>query len=55
MAFSRRIADALLGRAGYLSLRCRRNSGIPIRRFIRPRGRWTTDGLADIVEDRAGS
>jgi hypothetical protein len=56
MAYNRRIASALLDRASYLRVAGRvAGSGIPIRRLIRPRGRWTADELADIVEDRTGS
>ena len=53
MAYNRRIASALLDRASYLKVAGTvAGSGIPIRRLIRPRGRWTADELADIVEDR---
>jgi len=53
MAYNRRIASALLDRASYLTIAGTvAGSGIPIRRLIRPRGRWTADELADIVEDR---
>lgn len=56
MAYNRRIASALLDRASYLRVAgTLAGSGIPIRRLIRPRGRWTADELADIVEDRTGS
>jgi hypothetical protein len=52
MAYHRRIASALLDRASYLRVAGRvAGSGIPIRRLIRPRGRWTADDLADIVEN----
>jgi hypothetical protein len=56
MAYNRRIASALLDRASYLRVAATvADSGIPIRRLIRPRGRWTADELADIVEDRTES
>jgi hypothetical protein len=56
MAYHRRIASALLDRAGYLTVAAAvAGSGIPIRRLIRPRGRWTADELADIVESRTQS
>jgi hypothetical protein len=56
MAYNRRIASALLDRASYLGVAGTiAGSGIPIRRLIRPRGRWTADDLADIVEDGTGS
>ena len=56
MAYHRRIAAALLDRASYLSVAGTvAGSGIPIRRLIRPRGRWTADELADIVRDGTGS
>jgi len=56
MAYNRRIASALLDRASYLRVAATvAGSGIPIRRLIRPRGRWTADELADIVEYGAGS
>jgi hypothetical protein len=56
MAYNRRIAGALLDRASYLRVAGTvAGSGIPIRRLVRPRGRWTADELADIVEDRTGS
>jgi hypothetical protein len=56
MAYNRRIASALLDRASYLRVAGSvADSRIPIRRLIRPRGRWTADELADIVEDRTGS
>jgi len=56
MAYNRRIAGALLDRASYLRVAGRvAGSGIPIRRLIRPRGRWTADELADIVENAAES
>jgi hypothetical protein len=52
MAYNRRIASALLDRASYLRVAGTvAGSGIPIRRLIRPRGRWTADELADIVQD----
>ena len=52
MAYHRRIASALLDRASYLRVAGTvAGSGIPIRRLIRPRGRWTAGELADIVED----
>jgi hypothetical protein len=52
MAYHRRIASALLDRASYLRVAGRvAGSGIPIRRLIRPRGRWTAGDLADIVEN----
>jgi hypothetical protein len=53
MAYNRHIASALLDRASYLRVAgAVAGAGIPIRRLIRPRGRWTADELADIVEDR---
>jgi hypothetical protein len=56
MAYHRRIASALLDRASYLTVAgIVAGSGIPIRRLIRPRGRWTAGELADIVEDGIGS
>jgi hypothetical protein len=56
MAYNRRIASALLDRARYLRVAATvAGSGIPIRRLIRPHGRWTADELADIVESRAVS
>ena len=56
MAYNRRIASALLDRASYLRVAGTvAGSGIPIRRLIRPRGRWTADELADIIEDGRGS
>jgi hypothetical protein len=56
MAYHRRIASALLDRASYLTVAGTvAGSGIPIRRLIRPRGRWTASELADIVEDGIGS
>ena len=52
MAYQPRIASALLDRASYLTVAGTvADSGIPIRRLIRPRGRWTAGELADIVED----
>jgi hypothetical protein len=56
MAYNRRIASALLDRTSYLTVAgAVAGSGIPIRRLIRPRGRWTAGELADIVEDGAES
>jgi hypothetical protein len=56
MAYNRRIASALLDRASYLRVAAAvAGSGIPIRRLIRPHGRWTADELADIVEYRTES
>lgn len=56
MAYQRRITSALLDRASYLRVAAAvAGSGIPIRRLIRPRGRWTADELADIVEGRTKS
>ena len=53
MAYHRRVASALLDRACYLRLAAAVvGSGIPMRRLIRPHGRWTADELADIVESR---
>jgi hypothetical protein len=52
MGYHQRIASALLDRASYLTVAGTvAGSGIPIRRLIRPRGRWTAGELADIVED----
>jgi hypothetical protein len=54
MAYNRRIASALLDRASYLAVTgAVAGSGIPVRRLIRPRGRWTADELADLIGDRA--
>lgn len=54
MAYNRRIAGALLDRASYLTVAAAvAGSDIPIRRLIRPHGRWTADELADIVESWA--
>jgi hypothetical protein len=56
MAYHPRIASALLDRASYLTVAGTvAGSGIPIRRLIRPRGRWTAGELADIVEEGTGS
>jgi hypothetical protein len=56
MAYNRRIASSLLDRASYLTVAgAVAGSGIPIRRLIRPRGRWTAGELADIVQDGTGS
>jgi hypothetical protein len=55
MAYNRRIASALLDRASYLTVAGTvAGSGIPIRLLTRPRGRWTADELADIVEVGTG-
>jgi hypothetical protein len=54
MAYNRLIAGALLNRASYLRVAgAVAGSGLPIRRLIRPRGRWTAGELADIVEAAA--
>jgi hypothetical protein len=54
MAYNRLIASALLDRASYLRVAgAVAGSGLPIRRLIRPRGRWTAGELADIVEAAA--
>jgi hypothetical protein len=56
MAYHRRIASALLDRASYLRVAAAvAGSGIPIRRLIRPHGRWTAEELADIVEGQSGA
>jgi hypothetical protein len=56
MAYNRRIAGALLDRASYLRVAgAVADSGIPIRRLIRPRGRHTAAELADIIEDQIES
>jgi hypothetical protein len=56
MGYHRRIASALLDRASYLTVAGTvAGSGIPMRRLIRPRGRWTAGELADIIEDGTGS
>ena len=50
LAYHRRIAGALLDRASYLAIAgAVAGAAIPIRRLIRPRGRWTAAELADIV------
>ena len=49
-------ASALLDRASYLRVAATvAGSGIPIQRLVRPRGRWSADQLADIVEGRTQS
>jgi hypothetical protein len=54
MAYNGLIASALLDRASYLRVAgAVAGSGIPIRRLIRPRGRWTAGELADVVEAAA--
>lgn len=54
MAYNGYIASALLDRARYLRVAgAVAGSGLPIRRLIRPRGRWTAGELADIAEAAA--
>jgi len=54
MAYNGRIASALLDRSGYLAVAgAVADSGIPILRLIRPRGRWTAGQLADLIGDGA--
>jgi hypothetical protein len=54
MAYNGHIASALLDRGSYLRVAgAMAGSGLPIRRLIRPRGRWTAGELADIVEAAA--
>jgi hypothetical protein len=51
MAYNRPIASALLDRARYLTVAAAvAGSAIPIRRLFRPRGRWTADDLASLVD-----
>lgn len=51
MAYQRLITSALLNRGSYLRVAgALAGSGTPFRRLIRPRGRWSADELADIVE-----
>jgi hypothetical protein len=54
MGYNGLIASALLDRASYLRVAgAVAGSGLPIRRLIRPRGRWTAGELAEIVEAAA--
>lgn len=54
-AYNSRIAAALLDRRANLHLLGElANSDIPIRRLIRPRGRWTAEALAEAVVSDAG-
>lgn len=54
MAYNRHIASALLDRARFLAVAGSVvGSGIPVRRLVRPRGRWTPDELASLVEAEA--
>lgn len=52
MAYNRLIASALLDRGSYLAIAgAVAGAAIPIRLLLRPRGRWTGDELAGLVED----
>jgi hypothetical protein len=54
MGYNGLIASALLDRASYLRVAgAVAGSGLPIRRLLRPRGRWTAGELADVVEAAA--
>jgi len=51
MAYNSRIASAVLDRGQYLRVAGSvARAAIPIRRLLRPRGCWTEDKLADLVE-----
>jgi hypothetical protein len=50
MAYNRRIADAILDPDQRLRSDAPIATAVPVRRVIRPRGRWTLTELADLIE-----
>ena len=49
LLYNSRIADALLGKAAYLSCASRLAQTVPVIRLRRPRGRWSVPELAEII------
>jgi hypothetical protein len=53
LGYNSQIASALLEPAAYLGLAGAVAARVPLRRLLRPRGRWSVDELADIVQNGA--
>ena len=49
-AYNRRIADAILDASQRLRCDAPIATAVPVRRVVRPRGRWTLTGLANLIE-----
>jgi hypothetical protein len=52
LTYNSHIADALLDRGTYMHQASSIAQAVPMHRFLRPRGKWTVDQLADQIEER---